>query len=63
MDEALNTARAAPIIGVTAGTLENWRVAGKGPKFRRAGRKVVYDLPDIEEWKAANRYSSTSEAA
>lgn len=59
--EALTTAKAAPLIGVSPGTLQNWRVAGKGPRFRKAGRNVVYDIPDLEEWKDANRFSSTSE--
>lgn len=58
---ALDTVEAAPIIGVAVGTLQNWRVAGKGPRFRKAGRRVVYDLPDLEAWKDANRFSSTSE--
>ena len=61
--ELLTTTQAAPLIGVTPGTLENWRVSGTGPKFIRAGRKVVYDPRDIEAWKAANRFASTSEAA
>lgn len=59
--ELLTTPQAAPLVGVTAGTLENWRIAGTGPRFIRAGRKVVYDPADIETWKNANRVSSTSE--
>jgi hypothetical protein len=63
----LDTKKAAPFIGVTAGTLENWRVQGIGPKFIKTtpGRrgKVLYDLADIEAWKEANRFQSTSEAA
>lgn len=59
--ELLTTKRAAPLVGVTPGTMENWRVAGRGPRFIRAGRKIVYDPSDIEAWKEANRASSTSE--
>jgi DNA-binding transcriptional MerR regulator len=65
MSELLNTLEAAPMIGVTPGTLENWRCQGIGPKFIKttAGRsgRVLYDPADIEAWKAANRYASTSE--
>ncbi len=62
--ELLSTEQAAPLCGVAAGTLENWRIAGKGPKFIRAStRRIKYDPADIEAWKAANRFSSTSEAA
>lgn len=66
MEDLLDTQAAAPRIGVSAGTLENWRVAGRGPRFiKTAGRrgKVLYDPADIEAWKEANRFQSTSEAA
>ena len=58
----LPTKEAAPKIGVSPGTLDNWRVKGLGPKFIKAGRRVLYDPADIEAWKAANRFQSTSEA-
>lgn len=65
MSILLNTVQAAPLLGVSPGTLENWRTQGNGPKFIKTatGRrgKVLYDPSDIEAWKAANRYSSTSE--
>lgn len=66
MEALLDTRAAAPRVGVAASTLENWRVLGVGPKFiKTPGRrgKVLYDPADIEAWKAANRYQSTSEAA
>lgn len=66
MKNLLDTKAAAPLVGVSPGTLENWRVQGVGPKFIKAhGRKgrVLYDPNDIEAWKEANRYQSTSEAA
>ncbi|MDR7155376.1 DNA-binding transcriptional MerR regulator [Sphingobium xenophagum] len=63
--DLLNTIQAAPRIGVAPGTLENWRTQGIGPKFIKttSGRrgKVLYDPADIEAWKQANRYGSTSE--
>lgn len=59
--DALNTEAAARRLGLATKTLENWRVLGCGPKFIRAGRRVVYDPADIEQWKAKNRLSSTSE--
>lgn len=61
MEKLLTTDQAAPRIGVTAKTLANWRVSGCGPKFIRAGTKIVYDPADIEAWKATRRVSSTSE--
>jgi len=65
MDELLDTKSAAPRVGVSAGTLENWRTKGIGPKFIKTanGRsgKVLYDPADIEDWKSANRFQSTSQ--
>lgn len=63
LHELLTTSDAAPVAGVAAKTLENWRSDGKGPLFIKAGRKVLYDPADIAAWKAANRHSSTSAVA
>jgi hypothetical protein len=60
--EPLTTVEAAPLVGVAPKTLENWRIAGRGPRFIKAGRKVVYDPRDIASWKSANSHNSTSEA-
>lgn len=66
MRNLLDTKAAAPFIGVSCGTLENWRVMGRGPKFiKTPGKrgKVLYDPADIETWREQNRFQSTSEAA
>lgn len=63
LHKLLTTLDAAPVAGVAVKTLENWRSVGIGPKFIRAGRKVLYDPVDIAAWKDANRYSSTSQVA
>ena len=66
MQALLDTKAASPRIGVSVGTLENWRVKGIGPAFiKTPGKrgKVLYDPADIEVWKAENRFLSTSEAA
>ena len=36
-------------------TLENWRGAGKGPKYEKIGRAILYSLPDIEAYERENR--------
>lgn len=63
LPKLLNSREAAPCVGVAEKTLNNWRVLGLGPKFIRAGGRIVYDPSDIEEWKSAQRRSSTSELA
>lgn len=62
MNDLLSTRSAAPLVGVSPGTLENWRVRGFGPEFIKSGKRVLYDPADIEAWKAKNRFQSTSEA-
>jgi predicted DNA-binding transcriptional regulator AlpA len=60
----LNTGEAAALIGVTRGTLKWWRHIGKGPKFIKFGTSkqsgVGYDPADIDGWKAARKFASTS---
>lgn len=43
-------------------TLERMRVEGRGPRFRKFGRRVVYAVSDIEAWSDAHSFSSTAEA-
>ena len=62
MDKQLLTQpRLSELIDVSERTLERWRVEGSGPVFCRAGRKVLYQLEDVEIWLAASRRRSTSE--
>lgn len=39
---------AARHIGVAEKTLANWRSAGKGPRFSRLGRAIVYAREDLD---------------
>lgn len=45
--DLLDTHQAAEILGVSPGTLENWRAQGQGPKFRKVGRLVRYRRGDL----------------
>ena len=42
-------------------TLANWRCAGVGPKFTRAGGRILYDLDRVAEWEAQNTVNNTSQ--
>lgn len=46
---------------ISVRTLRKWRLIGKGPKLRKFGSAVRYDLADLEEYEAAAARSSTSE--
>lgn len=40
--------------GVATGTLANWRAKRVGPKFFKAGRKVLYREVDISSFEIKN---------
>lgn len=61
IDEALTTAIASRVCGISESTLEKWRVTGHGPPFLKLGRLVRYSRSDLEAWKAEHRIQSTAE--
>ena len=52
----LTSVEVADLLKVTARTVENWRLEGRGPRYIRLARegvgRVVYNLRDVEEWVA-----------
>lgn len=42
------------MIGVTIGTLAEWRRLGQGPDFVRAGKGVMYREVDVQDWLKRN---------
>jgi excisionase family DNA binding protein len=61
-DVYLTQREAAEVLRLSERTLERHRLAGSGPAFVKAGRRVLYRRADIEAWAAANTFRSTSEA-
>lgn len=59
----LTTREAARRLGLAAGTLQNWRVKGRGPAFVRAGRRILYQAEDLRRWAAARRIEPERQAA
>jgi excisionase family DNA binding protein len=57
----LTTREAATWLGLTANTLEKWRVQGVGPTYRKHGRYVRYHLEDLVAWSEASKRKSTSD--
>lgn len=44
----VDTKGAAKILGLSAGTLEVWRCHGRGPRYKKIGRRVFYDIKDLD---------------
>lgn len=57
----LTTPQAAELLGLRPNTLELWRVAGKGPAFRKIGRAVRYVEAEILLWLDAAQHRNTGE--
>lgn len=52
---------AASHIGLSVSTLNKLRVFGGGPVFLKLGRRVAYDVVDLDAWLATKRRRSTSD--
>lgn len=52
---------AAEHLGLSVSTLNKLRVFGGGPVFLKLGRRVVYDLADLDQWLETKRRRSTSD--
>ena len=58
-----DTPATAERVGVKKNTLEFWRTQGRGPKFVKVGRRVMYRVADVEAYLDANTCQSTSDKA
>jgi predicted DNA-binding transcriptional regulator AlpA len=58
----LRTPEAAEYVGLSASTLEKFRLSGEGPPYHKSGPKIVVYCPkDLDEWLRVRRRTSTSD--
>jgi hypothetical protein len=57
----LTVRETAAYVRLAAGTLNGWRSAGRGPRFIKLGRKVLYDTRDLDAWIDENKRTSTAD--
>jgi excisionase family DNA binding protein len=57
----LSVQEAANFLGLSVSTLNKLRLTGTGPPYMKLGRRVLYDLHDLEAWAASRKRSHTSE--
>lgn len=48
MNERFRNREAAAYLKVSPGTLEVWRCKGRGPRYSKLGKVVVYDVRDLD---------------
>ena len=51
----------ADYMQVSASKLAKLRMSGKGPRYSKVDRVVVYDETDVDDWLEALKRASTSE--
>jgi hypothetical protein len=57
----LSERAAATFLNLSARTLQNWRVLGRGPSFHKIGGRVQYHRTHLEEYLASCVRQSTSD--
>lgn len=48
--EWLDDVALAAVLGLSVKAVRQWRLLGKGPKYRKFGSAVRYGRPDLEAW-------------
>lgn len=61
-NRCLRSNDAAHVLGVAPGTLANWRGCGRGPRYVRLGRRVVYRIEDLEAYLDEHTVAGDEEA-
>jgi hypothetical protein len=61
INRKLPVQEAANFLGLSKSWLDKKRLDGGGPEYLKLGRRVVYDICDLESWAVQNRRRHTSE--
>lgn len=59
---AISTKEAAKLLSVSHRTMEDWRLNGLGPPFRKWGRLVRYHVSDLRSFAEGPAFTNTGEA-
>ncbi|MFJ4845981.1 hypothetical protein [Streptomyces sp. NPDC088733] len=52
-DDGTVTAGIATRLGISASAYKKWRMAGKGPLYRKHGKRIIARPEWVEEWQRA----------
>jgi predicted DNA-binding transcriptional regulator AlpA len=58
----LPTPEAANYLGLGKSTLDKLRLTGGGPVFIQIGKRVIYDVADLDAWVSTRKRTSISES-
>jgi predicted DNA-binding transcriptional regulator AlpA len=57
----LDTTQVAETLGLSARTLEAYRLTGQGPRYVKFGRRAMYAPEDVAVWVESRKRMSTKE--
>ena len=49
----------AALLRISRSLLAKWRMVGKGPRFTKVGRRILYETTEVSIWLKAQRRSCT----
>lgn len=58
----LSQRQLAERLSVSQRTLERMRSDGTGPRFAKAGAKILYNIADVETWLVERSFENTAES-
>lgn len=58
--QKLSVCDAASHLGLSVSLLNKLRVTGGGPTYLKLGRRVLYNISDLETWADQRRRASTA---
>ncbi len=57
----LSVVQAADYLGLKRQTLDNYRWAGGGPRYRKHGGRVLYTLEELDRWSSDREWENTAQ--
>lgn len=59
----LTVLAASRYLGLSPSTLAKWRMKGCGPRYVKAGARVLYEKHDLDAWLQSKKRSHTADDA
>jgi len=56
----MSVVQAATYLGLKRQTLDNFRWAGGGPRYRKHGGRVLYARAELDRWSGSREFRNTS---
>jgi predicted DNA-binding transcriptional regulator AlpA len=57
----LTVKETAEYVRLAKGTLDQMRSTGRGPRYSKLGRKIIYDTRDLDQWIEDHKQISTAD--